>query len=110
MSISIEQGFSISLPVIVTNGPGPTADDTTPLSSFTASTAGLTLVYPDPTPGVTNPARSIRVDAKNPGLSSVFYSCDGHSSEVLAISVTAPVNRGTATFGTPSSPFVTPAS
>lgn len=108
MSISIEQGFSISLPVVVTNGPIPTLDETTPLSSFTAGTTGLALVYPDPTPGVANPARSIRVDAKAPGLSSVFYSCDGHNSEVLAISVTAPVNRGTSGFGTPSAPFLTP--
>jgi len=108
MSISIEQGFSISLPLVVTDGPLPTVDTTTAATSVTASTAGLRVIYPDPTPGVANPARSIRVDAISPGLSGVFYTCDGHPSLVLAINVSPPVNRGAATFGEPGAPFATP--
>lgn len=109
MAISIEQGFSLSLPVIVTDGPVPTLDESTHLSGVNASTAGLRLTYPDPTPGVLNPARSIRVDAISPGISGVFCSCLGHNSQLLEIDVTAPVNRGTTGFGDPSAPFPTPA-
>ncbi len=109
MSSSIEQGFSVSLPVIVTDGPGPTLDTTTPLTAVSAGNSALRVVYPDPTPGIDNPARSIRVDAIAPGSAGVQYTCDGHASGFsIPFTVTAPVNRGTATFGTPSAPFPTP--
>jgi hypothetical protein len=64
------------------------------------------IVYPDPTPGVANPARSVRLDTFGPSGANISYPCDGHVATIL-VNVTPPVNRGTASFGTPSAAFPT---
>jgi hypothetical protein len=115
MSISVPKGFSVSLPVNITDGPVPNPDTSTPLTNVKSDDPWIRVVYPDPTPGVTNPARSIRVDALgNPGqgtnVHATFVSpLDGAIRNMSdTATITAPPNNGTASFGTPSAPFLTP--
>ncbi len=122
MSFQIPPGYSASIPLTATFGPdGLIATDTT--TSFTNVTSTddskVVVVYPDPTPGASNPLRSVRVDMKpsTPNATgatiSVRYTSpyDG-TVRTASILVTAikPPDAGTVTFGTPSTPFLTPTS
>jgi len=111
MSITLDQGTSVSLPLVVTDG-NPAAVDATTAPSVPPTSdnpASVRLVYPDPTPGIANPARSVRVDALAGSGANIHYTCDGHSASTLVV-VTPLPNLGTAGFGPPSAPFPTPAS
>jgi hypothetical protein len=110
MSISIEQHFSVSVPLILTDGPFAALDETSALAlPPTSSNPGsVRVVYPDPTPGVANPNRSVRLDALGGAGGTIAYGGDGHNG-TLQVTVQLPVNRGSATFGEPSEPFPTPA-
>lgn len=114
MQISVPKGFSESLPFTITDGPTPTEDDVTALFSITSTDdTSVRLVYPDPTPGVSNSVRSVRVDAlagSGANINGTFKSpLDGaiHNMSAL-VTVTAPPNNGSAGFGAPSAPFLTP--
>lgn len=119
MAISIEQGFSVSVPVEITDGPAPAVPDiTTALTNVTSDDpTKVNVVYPDPTPGVANPARSIRVDMSAGtavGTGANFHArytspYDGTIRNLsdLATATRAP-NAGTAAFGVPSPSFRTP--
>ena len=108
-TITIEQGFSVSVPLLVTDGPIPTVDDTSPMQTGPSSSdpSSVRVVYPDPTAGVANPNRSVRIDALGGSGANLSFRCDNHNGAVL-VTVTAPVNRGASSFGEPSAPFVTP--
>lgn len=125
MSLQIPAGFSVSLAVAITDGPLAADGITVPVDATTALTnitsddvTKVKVVYPDPTPGVANPARSIRVDmlAATPvgagaNIHARFTSpYDGAIRNLaeLALAVKAP-NAGTAAFGAASDPFPTPA-
>lgn len=119
MAIQIEQGFSVSVPVEITDGPAPAAPDTT--TALTDVISGdptkVAVTYPDPTPGVANPARSIRVDmlaGTAVGAGANFHArytspYDGTIRNLadLATATRAP-NAGAAAFGVPSASFRTP--
>jgi len=117
MAITIPRGFSVSLPVAITDGPDPVADDATALTNVKADDpAAIRVVYPDPTPGVANPARSVRVDAigsigAGTNIHATFTSpLDGTIRNLGTVaSVAAPPNNGAGSFGTPGTPFKTPA-
>src|SRR3954466_2061166 len=116
MSISVPKGFSVSLPFTITDGPVPTEDTTTALLTMTSADPAVVVVYPDPTAGVANPLRSVRVDAKgNAGtganITGSFKSPldNAFHNWSLLVNVSAPPNNGTAVVGTPSVPFLTPA-
>ena len=111
MSITIDQGTSVSLPLVVTDGNPAVLDDATALSTppVSGNPDRVRLVYPDPTAGVANPARSVRVDALGGTGANISFTGDGHSASTLVV-VNPKPNLGTATFGTPSAPFPTPAS
>jgi hypothetical protein len=120
MSISIPVGMSISLAVAISDGPAPApVDDVTPLTGVTSDdTAKVRVVYPDPTPGVANPARSIRVDVLAGtalGAGANFHArytspYDGTIRNLsgLAVAIKAP-NAGAAVLGAAGDPFPTPA-
>lgn len=105
---TLEQGFSASIPFTVTDGPVPTVDTDTLATVTSGDVTSVRVVYPDPTDGVANPKRSIRVDALGGNGANIQLSCLGHNAAAL-ITVTAPVNRGASSFGTPGAPFRTPA-
>lgn len=113
---TIPKGFSVSLPVTITDGPTPAPDTSTPLTNVRSDDAAtIRVIYPDPTAGVANPARSIRVDAlgavgAGTNIHATYTSpLDGTIRNLSAVfSVSAPPNNGTATLGTPSDPFPTP--
>jgi hypothetical protein len=105
---TLEQGFSASIPFVVTDGPVPTVDVDTLATVTSGDPASVRVVYPDPTDGVANPKRSIRVDALSGTGANVQLACLGHNAAAL-ITVTPPVNRGTSSFGEPSAAFRTPA-
>jgi hypothetical protein len=126
MSIQVPVGFSVSLAVTITDGPlaadGVTVpvDSTTPLTDVHSDAPGaVRVVYPDPTAGVANPARSIRVDmlpgtpiGTGANLHAKFTSpYDGsvRNPSTLALATKAP-NAGAAEMGAASAPFPTPAS
>ncbi len=115
MAITIPRGMSVSLPVSVSDGPGPTLDTATPLTGVTGDDAAIRVVYPDPTPGIALPQRSIRVDAVGAiGAATNVHArytspLDGtirNLSTVAAVAI--PPNNGFALFGDPSDPFPTP--
>jgi hypothetical protein len=114
MSITVHKGFSVSFPVSVTDGPEPLPDDVTPLTNLGSSVpANVRLVYPDPTAGVANPLRSIRVDAldvSGANISARYTSpLDGTIRNLsTVVNVVLPVNSGSASFETPGPEFRTP--
>ncbi len=120
MTIQIPPGYSVSVPVTTTFGPdgAVVSDTTTPLTNVSSTDTTLVkVVYPDPTPGIPNPLRSVRIDmgATVPNLTGATVSgryvspYDGtvRSFQVLATAMRLP-DAGTASFGTPGSPFPTP--
>jgi len=105
---TLEQGFSLSIPFFVTDGPVPTVDVETLATVTSGDPASVRVVYPDPSDGVANPKRSVRVDALSGTGANVQLSCLGHNAAIL-VTVTPAVNRGTSSFGEPGAPFRTPA-
>jgi hypothetical protein len=116
MSISVPKGFSVSLPIVITDGPDPAAaDDTTTLTNIVSdSTGSVRLVYPDTTSGVANPVRSVRVDAIDVTGTNIHlrYTSpyDGTVRNLATlVNVFLLPNSGSAGFGSPGTPFRTPA-
>lgn len=116
----------MSLPVSITDGPlaadGVTVpvDSTTPLTLVSSDAIDkVKVLYPDPTVGVANPFRWIRVDML-PGtaiglganIHATYTSPYDGSVRPLSTLVTATKapNAGAATLGAASAPFPTPAS
>lgn len=125
MPLQIPAGFSVSLAVAITDGPLAADGVTVPVDATTALTevrsddvTKVKVVYPDPTPGIANPARSIRVDVLpstavgvGANIHAKFTSpYDGtvRNPSTLVTASRAP-NAGGASFGTASDPFPTPA-
>lgn len=105
--MQLEQGFSVSVPFIVTDGPVPTVDADVLATVTSGDPFSVRVVYPDTTDGVANPKRSVRVDALGGGGANIQLSCLGHNAAML-VTVTPAVNRGTSSFGEPGAAFRTP--
>jgi hypothetical protein len=120
MTISIPPGYSVSLPVSTTFGPdGAVAVDNTTLLTNVMSNdvSKVRVTYPDPTVGVTNPLRSIRVDMDSSVPNSVGATVSANYTspydgtlrqmQLLVQSLKLP-DAGSAGFGEPGAPFLTP--
>lgn len=112
----------MSIALVASFGPDGsiTADTTTPFTNIgSTDVTKVKVMYPDPTPGILNPLRSVRVDMDpstpngvGANISARYTSpYDGTIRNASAL-VTAvrPPDAGIATFGTSSAPFLTPAS
>lgn len=119
MSIDIPPGFSVQLSFDITDGAAPPVPDTeTLLTNLTTSNpAVFAVVYPDTTPGVVNPKRSVRLDvpASAANLSSADFNArytspyDGTIRNFTQhINAVKPPNAGAATTAV-GAPFRTPA-
>lgn len=119
MSIEIPPGFSVSFPIVITAGPEPAVpDETTAIASIASDDVNkVRVVYPDPTDGVANPLRSVRIDmaagAVNGAGAAVRGSYvspyDGTTRNLLEVATCVkPPDAGTASFGAPSAVFRTP--
>lgn len=125
MSIDLSPGFSVSVPFTFSDGPAPPVVDAATLATnFTNSVPSIAaFAYPDPTPGVANPARSVRIDVL-PGaptgsgnFSDISWRVTSPYDGVSVVNYTVHVNSirggsgpfaGGGSTGTPSAPFRTP--